>query len=87
MIKVDELTLQNQSGVFDILESMETYEIFHYSRTVPKNLYEYNLFTREAFFFNRQCEIYGNFTREDVYLKLEKIVSGAVEEESRKIYQ
>ena len=53
MIKVDELTLQNQSGVFDILESMETFELFHYARTVPKNLYEYNLFTREAFYFNR----------------------------------
>jgi hypothetical protein len=70
LIKVDELTLQNQSGVYSILNSMDTYDLFYYSKTVPKNLYQYNLFTRESFYFNRQCEIYGNFTRQDVFEKL-----------------
>ena len=32
-------------------------------KLLSKKNYKYSLFTREALYFSRYCEIYGNFTR------------------------
>jgi hypothetical protein len=52
-IEVDEYSLQVESGVYDILKSLDTFPVFYYSDKVPKNLYKYKFFTRDSFYFSR----------------------------------
>lgn len=33
------------------------------SKLIIKKSYKYSIYTREALYFSRYCEIYGNFTR------------------------
>ena len=39
-----------------------------------KKDYNFNLFIREASYFSRHCEVYGNFTRLDAYNALSAVV-------------
>jgi len=44
-----------------------------------KEQYEYGLFTREAFFFSRTCELYGNYTRQDAFEAMQKVLDAPEE--------
>jgi hypothetical protein len=65
---ISEYYLQSQSGVADILKNVKDIDLFYLTRTnKPMNIkknYKYELMTREALFFSRTCDLYGNFTRQ-----------------------
>ena len=63
-LQIDEYTIQDDNGVLKIINETQHTDIFYSDPTLElKRNYQYNLYTREAFFFSRWCELYGNFTR------------------------
>lgn len=80
LLKVSEYDLQEQSGVLAKLKRLRNIDLFYQGQfgqevsatlTVKKN-YTMHLHAREALFFSRRCEIYGNFTRQDAARQLQE---------------
>lgn len=72
--------MQEQSGVLSKLKRLRNVDLFYQGQfgqevsttlSVKKN-YTMHLYAREALFFSRRCEIYGNFTRQDAAKQLDE---------------
>mmetsp|Transcript_6195 Transcript_6195/g.10046 ORF Transcript_6195/g.10046 Transcript_6195/m.10046 type:complete len:245 (+) Transcript_6195:1596-2330(+) len=77
-LRVDEYSLQNSSGVLDVLLQTRRSDLFYEDPDLKvKKSYLYSLFTREAFSFSRHCELYGNFTRAEAYEVMEAALTAS----------
>lgn len=81
-LKVSEYDLQQQSGVLAKLRNLRNVDVFYqgqFGRELQATLgvkhnYTLQLYVREALFFSRRCEVYGNFTRQEAAGLLRQVV-------------
>ena len=75
---ISEFTLHSESGVIDILNSIPHIDLFYLQYSLnPMNIkknYIYKLLMRDPLHFSRSCELYGDYTRQQAFDILEKVI-------------